>query len=83
MAYINVRVVPNCTWSLNGDSFFCTHDEVEVVGYVQDFMGIDGHYQTESEGYACVECGEPVDGSPELDHAESVAEMELMERLGK
>lgn len=61
---ISVREIPTCVWILDGDTFFCTHDEPVVVEYVQDHMGIDGHYQTESLGYECAECGEPLEGSP-------------------
>lgn len=66
---INVIEVPNCTWGLEGDSFFCTHDELDVVECVQDHMGFNGHYQTESKGYICADpdCEEPVEGSPEED----------------
>ncbi len=64
---IDIYDQPNCTWELDGDSFYCTHDEKEVVEYTNDHMGFNGHYQTEDEGYACAECGESLDGSPAED----------------
>lgn len=76
---INVMHYPNCTWTLEGVSFFCAHDEIEVVEYVEDHMGIE----TRIEGYACAECGEPLDGSPAEDRADAIAEQQLMELLNK
>ena len=64
---INVYESPNSTWVLDGDTFFCSHDEIDVVQYVQDHMGFDGHYQTEESVYECAECGEQLEGSPEED----------------
>lgn len=83
MKKIHVTYEPTCTWELEGDSFFCTHDETEVVDYVEDHLGFEGHYQTEHTGYACIECGEPVEGSPEEDKADYLAQMDIMEILGK
>lgn len=83
MGKINVYEYPNCTWFMDGDSFFCSHDEVEIVDYVEDHLGFQGHYQTESQGYACAECEEPLEGSPDEDRADALAEMQLMEALGK
>ena len=37
--HIDVRDVPNCTWELEDTSFYCTHDEFEVVDYVEDHQG--------------------------------------------
>lgn len=68
---IKVCIYPSCTWELEGDTFFCTHDEIEIVGCVNDHMGFDGHYQTESLGYECADpdCEEALEGSPEEDSA--------------
>ena len=74
---INVYFYPSCTWELEDDTFFCTHDEVETVEYTTDHMGFDGHYQTEEEGYACAECGEPLEGSPAEDRADYLASIEV------
>ena len=57
---INVRE-ENSTWKLDGDTFFCEHEEVEVVDCVQDHMGFDGHYQTEYKINVCCDCGSEVD----------------------
>lgn len=66
---IKVYVYPSCTWELEGDTFFCNHDEREVETFTQDHMGFQGHYQTESLGYVCadVDCGGVLEGSPEED----------------
>lgn len=80
---IKVIEIPNSTWELEGDTFYCTHDEIEIVEYTDDHLGPDGHYQTEHLGYACADCGEPLEGSPEADRADYEAEMQIMEMLGK
>lgn len=79
--HIDVRDIPNCTWELDGDSFFCTHDEIEIVDYTEDHLGFQGHYQTEHKGYACAECEEPISGSPEEDYADYLAEKNLIEAI--
>lgn len=80
---IRIRYEPTCTWELDGGSFWCTHDEIEVVDYTYTSMSWDGPVEHESQGYACVECGEPLEGSPDADRAEMLAEAQLMEMLGK
>jgi len=66
---IKVEEIVTCTWRLDGDTFFCTHDEVNVEEFTNDHMGFEGHYQTESLGYVCAECDEVLEGSPEEDRA--------------
>lgn len=87
MTSISIIEYPNCTWEYEGGNFYCTHDEREVEMAVEDHLGFEGHYQTESEIYVCAECGESLEGSPEFDRAEYEAEAEaeaqLMELLGK
>lgn len=61
MKTINVIVYPNCTWELEGDSFYCTHDEIEITDYINDHIGFDGHYQTEGKCLVCAECGEDLE----------------------
>lgn len=73
---IDVRIEPSCTWVLDGDSFYCTHDEVAIESYTIDYMTFDGPDQYEEEGYVCAECGEPLEGSPAADRADYIAEME-------
>jgi len=82
MTKINVREIPNCTWILEGDSFYCTHDEVEIVTYYDDCIDIvtGDYYETMHEGYACAECGAPLDGTLE-DDQDYIAEEQLMEVL--
>lgn len=77
---IKVVVIPNCTWELEGDAFYCTHDEFEVVDYVEDHLGFNGHYQTEHKGYQCADpdCEEPIDGSPEEDAYDPDSEFEIL-----
>lgn len=67
---INIYEVPSCTWVLDGDTFFCTHDEVEIEQYETPYMTVDGVDFYDSEGYVCAECGEPVEGDPAADRAE-------------
>lgn len=81
--HIDIRDYPSCTWVLEDDIFVCTHDQDEVVEYVEDHMGINGPYQTEYLGYACADCGEPIEGDPIADRQDAIAEAQLMEILGK
>lgn len=81
--HIKVNYIPTSTWELDGNEFHCAHDDIEIVDYVEDHLGIDGHYQTESQGYACADCGEPIEGDPEEDRQDMIAEMQLMELLNK
>lgn len=78
--HIDVRDVPNCTWELEGDTFFCTHDEFEIVDCVEDFMTIDGPDQRESKGYQCADpdCKDPMEGSPEEDSVDEDWEYEKL-----
>ena len=80
MKQIDVQQVVTCTWELEGDSFYCTHDEFEVVEYVEDHLGFQGHYQTEHEGYQCADpdCEEPVEGNPAEDAIDEDAEYERL-----
>lgn len=75
---IKVYVYPSCTWELEGDTFFCTHDEVEVESLTTDHMGFQGHYQTEQDAYVCAECGEVLEGSPEEDAVDEDYEYERL-----
>lgn len=83
MNKVMVIETPNCTWELDGEWFVCTHDEATILTYEEDHLGPDGHYQIKCYGYACAECGEPLEGSPEADRNDYLAEIELMEVLGK
>ena len=81
MGNIKIKELINCTWKLDGENFYCQHDEIEVVVYYEDHLGINGHYETEHRGCACVECGEPLDGDPDADRQDYIAESQLMEIL--
>ena len=82
--HIKIEYIPSCTWEFEGGMFFCLHDEdMEIVDYVEDHLGISGHYQTESKGYVCADCGEQLEGDPEADRADYEAECQLMELLDK
>lgn len=83
LLHVDVRDYPNCTWVLEDDRFICQHDQEEIVEYVEDHMGMNGPYQTEYLGYACAECGEGLEGDPEEDRQDAIAEAQLMELLGK
>lgn len=80
---IEIHQCPTCTWELEGNTFQCTHDQVEVVRFVDDNFGPNGHYETYYNGYACLECGATVEGNPDEDEQEYIAEIKLMEALGK
>lgn len=82
MVHIDVRY-HSSTWKLDGDTFFCTHDETKIVDYIEDHIGFTGYYQTERQGYVCAGCDEPLGGDPDLDRAEALEEMRLMDMLGK
>lgn len=69
---------------LTGASDSCEHpngSEIEVA--TSDHLGFGGHYQTEHEIYVCVDCGTQTDGDPAEDRAEAIADMQIMEALGK
>lgn len=69
---------------VTGTSDSCEHENgTEIEEVVEDHMGFSGHYQTEHEIYVCVDCGEQVDGDPAEDRAEAIADMQIMEALGK
>lgn len=76
---INVYTYPSCTWELEGDTFYCIHDEREIESFTTDHMGFEGHYQTEEDGYVCadVDCGEVLEGSPAEDRADYLADAEM------
>lgn len=67
MKKIHVKDIPNCTWELEGDSFFCTHDEIEIETFEVDTMRNGEHDTYETEGYVCAECGEDLEGNPAED----------------
>lgn len=73
---IPVYFTPSCTWELEGDTFYCTHDEFEVVEYTVDYMTFDGTDQYEVEGYECAECHEQLEGSPAEDKADYLASIQ-------
>lgn len=79
--HIDVRDVPNCTWELEGDTFFCAHDETEIEDGVEDHMGFEGHYQTEYTYYICADpdCEEPLEGSPAEDAYERMVDAQIDE----
>lgn len=71
MMHIDVIEIPNCTWELEGDTFFCTHDEPhDIVDYEDPYMDIGGNVSYyRSKGYVCCDpdCDERLEGSPEED----------------
>lgn len=81
MNNINVKFYPNCTWILEGNNFYCCHDEIEIVTHYDDHLGINGYYETEHKSYYCAECGEQLDGNPDEDYEDLVVESQLMEAL--
>lgn len=70
---IRVIEIPNCTWELEGDTFYCTHDETpNIEDGVEDYYDPGdyyGHGQREFKVYVCADpdCEEVLEGSPEED----------------
>lgn len=63
---IYIREEPS-TWVLDGDTFFCEHESLEIETCVENGMGFDGPYQNEYKIYVCSDCDSEVEGSPEED----------------
>ena len=61
---------------VTGASDSCEHESTHVEEAVQDHLGFQGHYQTESSIYVCDNCECQVDGDPEADAAEDRADAE-------
>lgn len=61
---IPVEIERSCTWVLDGDEFYCSHDEVDIVEYETMTMSNDGAVEHTSKAFACIECGE-VTGYPD------------------
>lgn len=67
-----------------GESDMCEHNgEKEIETATTDHLGFNGHYQTEHEFYICDICGMEIDGDPEEDRADSIADTQTMQALGK
>jgi hypothetical protein len=68
---------------VTGSSDSHEHADYEVEEVVQDHMGFQGHYQTESEVYVCggeLGCGVTIeDADPQLDRLEAQADYEVDE----
>lgn len=76
---ITVTDMPNCTWVLDGGSFFCSHDEVEVADTTYCYLESSGPLEVKSSSYVCAECGEPLDGDPEADSHQMLVELGMEE----
>ena len=75
---INVVEIPTCMWVLDGDSFFCSHDEIEVETIVSNRMDMHGNIdEDEDDFYVCVECRKILydRGDPAEDRAQAAAEL--------
>lgn len=87
MVSITVIQEPSSTYELIGNEFYCTHDERVIDTYYVEYPSYYGAHEVEKQGYYCVSCGEPLEGDPEAERAEAIAEAEaeaqLMELLGK
>ena len=69
---------------LTGASDSCEHpngSEIEMVEV--DDSHPDRHDGYSYEIYVCVDCGMQTDGDPAEDRAEAIADMQIMEALGK
>lgn len=77
---IKVIEIPNCTWELEDDTFYCTHDEFTVETFEVDTMRNGEHDTYETQGYVCADpdCEEVLEGSPEEDAIDEDWEYERM-----
>lgn len=82
---IVLRIIETATWILNEDwAFVCTHDCGSHVETVEVPTMRNGEYDTyEQRIYVCDDCDADVDGNPDLDRAEMLAEMQADEARGK
>ena len=77
MLKIPVFFYPSCEWVLDGEFFFCSHNERTIFHFTNNRIDALGNlYETETPGYVCAECGEELEGFPELDHAEAIEELD-------
>lgn len=83
---IAVDIIPSTTYKLIGNEFYCSHDE-KVIDVYYEYPSYWSPVEVEKQGYYCAGCGEPLEGDPELERreylAEAEAEAQLMEILGK
>lgn len=77
--HIDVQYIPSSAWVLDGNNFFCAHDNIEIVNCTDDYAISDGYSPTDSRRYACAECAELLDGDPVADDEEHFAEMQAGE----
>lgn len=64
----------------------CEHQSTRIEEATEDYYdpgNFYGHGQRTSEVYVCNDCECTVDGDPAEDRAEALADMQLMEALGK
>lgn len=84
---IAIKETETATWQLNEDNEFeCTHDAGSTVETVEvDTMRNGEHDTYEQRIYVCVDpdCEAELDGSPDEDRADALADMQIMEALGK
>lgn len=82
---IHVTAIDTATLWLNEDNEFeCLHDEGTHVETVEvDTMRNGEHDTYEVRIYVCDTCDAEVDGDPDADRADALADMQIMEALGK
>jgi hypothetical protein len=82
---IDIKYVDAATYILNEDNEFeCLHDEGTHVETVEvDTMRNGEHDTYEVRIYVCDTCDAEVDGDPDADRADALADMQIMEALGK
>lgn len=68
---------------VTGSSDSCEHESTHIAIGTEDHLGFNGHYQTDHEYYECDACECTVDGNPAEDRADAIADMQIMEALGK
>lgn len=83
---ITVNQPGQSSWKLNEDGEFeCAHDDSRVETFEVDTMRNGEHDTYEVRGYVCADydCEAELDGDPDEDRAEHLADMQIMEARGK
>ena len=86
MIHIEIKQPEQSSWILNEDwQFECAHDDSRVETGEVDVMRNGEHDTDEVRYYVCADydCEAELDGNPDEDRADYLADMQTMEALGK
>lgn len=59
------------------------HDDIQIVDVEQDTMRNGEHDTYTTQIYECQTCGIQTDGDPAEDRADAIADLQIMQALGK